>query len=327
MTFKLIDESVTNGGFWVKLAGIDLTQFEKNPIMYFQHIRPGDYENSGKDMILPIGSWQNIRQEGGAILADPVFDEADEFAQKIKAKVERGVLKMASAGLRPLSWDEDPNLAKPGQTYPTLVKSIMLEASIVDRGLNNNALRLYDDNMKEISLADAGIPILKKQNHKNKKEMDLKKIAKTLNLADDAGEDLILGAIQSLRDNKTSLEGEVQTLKDKVKAYEDAEAETRKAERDQLILKAVEDRKITAGQKEHFEKLFDADYESTKALLDSMPSVKRLADVDQKDEKRKDWSWKDYSQKDPAALQEMKDNDPENYKRLFKEEFGKEPNL
>jgi len=173
-TFILHDESVNTFGFWIKTEGINLAQLRKNPMMFFMHIRPGDEGNTGKDMILPIGKWENIRLEDGKILADANFDLNDPFAKSISDKVEGGFINMASLGVgKPWTMSADKIHLKEGQTRPTVIKCLAKEASIVDLGGNLNSLRLYDEAGQMITLSDAAgcaIPLIN-QNDTNKNEM------------------------------------------------------------------------------------------------------------------------------------------------------------
>lgn len=139
LTFILSDESINSYGTRILTAGIDLTLFKKNPIMLWMHSRAwrGD-----KDEVLPIGKWENIRIENGKLLADAVFDETDEFAKKIKSKVEQNILKMASIGINIIATSEDKNVIVQGQSRPTVIKCLITEASICDIGSNRNALRI-----------------------------------------------------------------------------------------------------------------------------------------------------------------------------------------
>ena len=60
-TFVVSDESVNSYGYTILTAGIDLSRFEKNPIMLLQH----DSKNI-------IGKWENVRIEDNKLLADAV---------------------------------------------------------------------------------------------------------------------------------------------------------------------------------------------------------------------------------------------------------------
>lgn len=77
-------------GFRVLTEGIDTTQYARNPILLWMHNRPF---RGTTDEVLPIGKVENLRIDGDNLIGTPVFDEKDEFAQKIKAKWESGILK------------------------------------------------------------------------------------------------------------------------------------------------------------------------------------------------------------------------------------------
>ncbi|MGV3588110.1 MAG: hypothetical protein ACO1OF_13980 [Adhaeribacter sp.] len=144
--FTLTSEAPNAYGFRVLTNGIDLSLFRSNPVMLWMHLRAA---SGHKNEVLPLGYWADIEINDGKITAVPVFDDKDAFAVSIYNKVENGTLRMASAGLMPLQWDEKAS-------SKALTKSILKEASIVDIGANPDALAvaLYDAQGKLINLAD-----------------------------------------------------------------------------------------------------------------------------------------------------------------------------
>ncbi len=343
-TFILSDESLNSFKFWLRTSGIRLKQFKKNPIMYFMHIRPGGYENRNKEMLLPIGYWENIRVENNQLLADPVFDESDEFAMTIKKKVENKVLRMASLGAKPIKWSENKNDLKPGQTRATLIECEAFEASIVDRGSNNSALRMSDDDTpgeiilynkdgEEIQLSEGGnIPVinLKKQNKMNENELN-----GLLKLADDANEierynaiKRVIGDNVTLKVDKENLTQQNEKLEqENVTLKADAKEQTNK-KIETLVDVAVIAKKFPADQKEKWIKLATNDYDTAKELIDAMPGVVSLNNglgETKKNDKYKDWTFADYQKKDPTTLALIRQHEPDKYNILFKEHFGKEP--
>lgn len=146
ITFILLDGSVTTYGFRVLVEGVDTSQFERNPVMFYHH----------KDYNLPIGTWSDIRKENGNLLADANFDydDPDPEVQRIIGKVERGIIKMASVSLRDPEASADDSYKIEGQTLPSIVKSRLREASIVAIGGNHNALKLYDQTDSLIDLSN-----------------------------------------------------------------------------------------------------------------------------------------------------------------------------
>jgi len=146
-TFILSNGRVNSNGFRVVTAGIDLSDFRKNPIMYWLHIYPSD-KDMGKNQLLPIGFWDDIKIDGDNLTAVPNFDGSDDFAMKIYHKVEHGTLRAASVSIEPLQLDENKSNWLPGQTSATYVRSKIDEASIVDKPSNPDALALsYGSNV------------------------------------------------------------------------------------------------------------------------------------------------------------------------------------
>jgi hypothetical protein len=283
-TFILHDESLNEHGFWMLTAGADLKQFKKNPIMLFNHNRPW---RDTEDTMLPIGHWDNIRLEGDQILADAVFD-ADEFAQKIAAKVESGTLRMASAGARPITTSSDAKYIKPGQRYETVLKWNMKEASIVDIGANNNAMALYDDKDNLITLADGPDNIPLPLITQTSIDTNMKELSKLLKLADGAGEQDFITAVQPVLNENVSLRAEVQkerdekkVLQDRLDAIELKDKEARTTEATTLVDAALKDGRLEETKEQTVKafwlKCFEADHEGAKAALAALPVKSKTA--------------------------------------------------
>lgn len=158
-TFILSDESINTYGFRVLTDGIDTTDFEKNPVMFFGHA----------SWDLPIGRWENIRKEGGKLLADAVFDSEDLYAQKIESKVRQGILRATSIGFDIINTSAEDEVLEQGQTRATVTSSSIFEASIVSVPANKNALRLRKKgNTIELAATEKDIsellPSLRNQN-------------------------------------------------------------------------------------------------------------------------------------------------------------------
>ncbi len=139
-SFILSDESINDRGYRILTNGINIERFKKNPVMLWMHRRDDGWDFT---QVLPIGKWENIRKEDGKLLADPVFDENDKFAQLIKSKVENDLIRACSAGINPVEFSSDPKDLEKGQTRATITKCEMYEASIVDLPSNKNTVRLF----------------------------------------------------------------------------------------------------------------------------------------------------------------------------------------
>lgn len=115
-----------------------------------------------------------------------------------------------------------------------------------------------------------------------------------------------------------SLEKELNDLK---KATNDEKAEN-------AVNAAIEAKKITAAQKDYFKKQLVANFDETKAVLDSMPAVVKLSAQTTttgtgKSEDRSTWTYADYQEKNPSALAELAKNDEAKFKELFEAHYGK----
>lgn len=191
LTFVLHDESVNTYGFRMLTSGANLEEFKKNPVMLLNH----------DDYSLPIGRWENIRVEGGKILADAVFDEGDARAAEVKRKVENDFIRMASIGAWPPEEKSDAyDLMLPGQTLPTVTRWTVREGSVVTIGANHNALVFYDRESKQIiDLNDKG-NLIRLIDHSNnpKKQLKMSVLTGVLKLQDSASEAEIVTAIQGI---------------------------------------------------------------------------------------------------------------------------------
>lgn len=150
------------------------------------------------------------------------------------------------------------------------------------------------------------------------KPLKMKKVISALGLPENATEDQVLEAVNNKaaagtpEDKKriADLEAEIKRIKDDVK---EKNAEN-------LVNSAIDSKKITVEQKDHFKKLALADYDSTKAILDGMKgfnSISSQVEAGKKDDPyaEKDFNW--LHKNAPEYLQNMKKEQPERYKTLF----------
>lgn len=141
-TFVVSDESVNKYGYRVLSSGIDMTEFKKNPVMFWNHQRSGDDLFSSRDR-LPVGKWENIRiDDQNRVLADAVIDMNDNLGKKLIQKVSDGFINASSIGIGVQEVSADELLMIEGQTRPTVTKSTLQEISIVDIPANSNAMKL-----------------------------------------------------------------------------------------------------------------------------------------------------------------------------------------
>lgn len=304
---RISNSSINCYGSRVLTSGVNIEQYQKNPVLLYMH-RRGEV----------IGLVRDIRIEGDDITGEPWFDEVSEESKLRKQQWEAGSLKMVSANFDILALSEEKEDLLPGQYRPTVTKSKLVEVSIVDIGGNDDALVLTHKG-QELKLAagedNPNLPLL--NTNQKEENMDFKAIALKLGLPETATEADILTAIGVALGYKT-------------------EAETLRQEKDALQLsaitqavdKAVSDKKITADKKGHFIELgksvgmetltltFDAMSASVKpsAIVNGGMALSVPAGGNKK--------WGDYSEQELITLRK---DQRDVYIQLFKQEYGIDP--
>lgn len=297
-TFVVSDESVNTYGFVVETDGIDLTQFEKNPVMLFEH-----------DPSKILGTWKNIRKENKQLLADTEFDMDDPEAVKIARKVEKGILKGASVGLIALEFKQKE---KEGKNIIVLSKSVLKEISLTALPANKNALRLYDADGVLLSAEEIRLALNRKFNLNNVNMKQL--LINLLGLQADANDSNILEAIKNMQN-------EIQHLRVKVKEYENKEKLRLSSEIKNLIDFAIRQGKIKEEQRIELQAMAEKDFESFSKFIEKLlitkpteyitQSIKQFSD-------REQWTFHDWRKKDPKGLLELKANEPDKYAEILK---------
>lgn len=308
--------SLNNRGFRVLSAGLDISQYLKNPILLWMHNRPWQ---GRKDEILPIGIAENLRIDGDKIIITPRFDEKDEFAVQIKNKYESGIIRMASIGINVIETSVDPAHLLPGQTRATVTKSKLFEISLVDIGENDDAIQLYHEG-QIINLAagesETLLPVVVDTNtdteiQNQNQTYTMKLIAVTLGLADNAPEAEILAKIQEIQNQAQQSE----TLR--------AEIETiRTAEIDREVQLAVTSKRITADKQAHFVDLGKkSGIEVLRTTLSMIPVAQKPNELISQSS-GKPTEFKTLNEVPAEQREELRSENPDEYKRLYKAEYG-----
>lgn len=315
LTFVLSDETVNRHDFRVLTEGIDVSHFERNPVMLWMHKRDNSYSSQN---MLPIGIWTNIRKENGQLLADAEFDEDDELAVKIRKKVEKGHIRMASAGLNPVEWSEDPKLMLQGQKWPTLVKSEIQEASLADIGSNRNALRLYKDG-SPLELSSLSEVLFEKP-----KQTSMKKVTDLLNLAADSTEDQIHDAVQAVVNRNQQLATDLSARDQKIAELNQQIADVNKQKVIDLVNNAIAEKRIDETMRQEYTELATDNFDRAQKIINSLPKVgsvtQQLAQGGDADIKNLSW---DQLHKE-GKLETLRAEKPDVFKALYKQKFGKE---
>lgn len=336
----ILSEQVNKYGFRALIDGVDLAQYERNPILLWMHYRAFGKKN---EVILPLGNVIELKVEtiegiGKCLTGLPVFDDTDEFAVSIYNKYENGTLRMGSAGLLPAEWSEDLDLIIPGQRGATLVRSILEEVSIADIGADNNALSiaLYDVNHNRIELSlnseNTVIPLIKiDKTEMEKIELTTAKAAALLGVAElktsEQFETKIMEVVQLAARQKTQIETLTREKSEAETKLEEAEKVQLAAKVETLVQGAVDARKITADEKPQYVQLAATNFETVEKLLGTKagnPTIqsqlegKRTTTIGLYANK----TWSDLDKE--GLLVKLKADDPNLFKDLFKQQFGKE---
>ncbi|MBR5899338.1 MAG: HK97 family phage prohead protease [Muribaculaceae bacterium] len=298
-------------GSRVLTDGGDLRQYERNPVLLFMHNRAFSREN------LPIGRMEGLRIDGDRLIGTPVFDLNDEFAKRIADKWENGFLRMLSAGIEIIETSSDASVMLPGQTRPTITKWKLVEVSVVDIGANDEALRLYDQAGAMLKLASGidneVLPLLKEREDNQliiKTTMN-KELLTLLGLQEGATDEQVLATVRGLKEKA-----------DKVEAMTLANITA-------IVDEAVTTKKITADKKDHFVNLGKAaGIDSLRETLSLMKPVQKPTEViverTENVEGKNDVTFAKLSEVPEAELPKMKEENPAEYARLYKAEYGVE---
>lgn len=306
----------------VLTSGIDLTQFQKNPLLLWMHRRSFDRD------AMPIGRIDNLRTDGDRLIGTPVFDQNDEFAKKIESKWENGFLRMASAGIEIIETSDAPEHLLQGQTRRTITRCRLEEVSIVDMGGNDEALQLYDRSGKVLKLAagedNDALPLLapekkddpsgtapddKDNNQTNKSTQSMnKEILQLLGLSETVTEQEAVGALRLLKEKA-----------DKVETLQLASITA-------VVDGAIAEKRITADKKEHFVNIGKAaGIDSLRTTLSLMQPVRKPTEVIHQTDAPRDDEPKTYAKLSdvPAdQLEKLREERPQDYERLYKAEYG-----
>jgi len=303
-TVRISNSRVNSYGFRLLTSGVDLTQYQKNPILLFNHNRPW---RGTVDEVLPIGKVENVRIEGDDIIGELVFDEKDEFARKIKQKWDDGIYRMVSIGATIIEMSNDPSVLLPGQTRETITRWRLDEVSVVDIGANDDAMALKYEDGNYVVLSNNKQPDFISKLKNNEKSM--KNIAMKLGLSADAEENSILQTIENLQ-------------KEIVQLKQNAEQANLQSI-ELVVKKAIEEKRILESQRNHFVELGKkVGIDDLKTTLDAIqPAIKPMDIIQRGGNQQLDASkkWNDYTD---AELIQLRQDNPEVYAQLYKKEFG-----
>lgn len=302
------DESVNCYGTWVKTDGVDISQFERNPVLLWMHWRG-----------VIIGCIKDIHKEDDKITGEPYFDEVREESKLAKQQWEKGTLKMASANLEVTETSDAPELIKPGQYRATVARSKLIETSMVDIGGNDNALPLilsYKGQELKLAAGEASdnLPLLTNNNNQRKK-MDYKAIALKLGLPETAEENEILSSIDVLNGYKSANQ-QLQQEKEQMQLASITEA----------VETAIGEKRILSEKKQHFIEVGKKiGLESLKLTFAAMTPMQKPMDLIHPNGGGSgsiSLDWKRLSDVPADKMEELRNDDKATYMKLYKAEYG-----
>nr|DAY06845.1 MAG TPA: prohead serine protease [Caudoviricetes sp.] len=303
---RISNDSLNSYKTRVLTSGMDVEQYNRNPVLLYMHER-GQV----------IGLVKDFKVEGDEITGELVFDEATELSRRCKKQWEFGSLKMVSVGIDIIEMSEAPEYLVPGQSSPTITKSKLFEVSLVDIGANDDAIVLRKDG-QYIELGKDGdtvLPLLHNKNNQKTKTMDQEKLALELGLPKDADEAAISAELARLK----AKGAEADSLRTECDTLRAARIET-------LVNAAVAEKKIGEDKKQQFLELGKKlGAEDLKATFDAMsPQVKLGSIVGNQGGAPSGGNaeYKKLSEVPTAELEKLRTENPAQYKKLFKAEYG-----
>lgn len=303
---RISNDSLNSYGFRVLTSGMDVSQYNRNPVLLYMHERGN-----------VVGYVKDLKVENNEVTGELMFDCASELSQRCKKQFEFGSLRMVSAGLDILETSEDASMLVQGQTRPTITKSKLFEVSVADVGANDDALVLHKDG-KQITLGrdgDCDLPLLNNNNKQKKtEEMDNKTIALQLGLPETATEAEISAKLTELNAVK---EQNASLMKEKDKLT--LESITN------LVTHAIADKRLEEKDKDQFVELGKkiGTEELEKTLKAMHPAVKLSSVIGHQGSTPTDEKKLTKLSDVPAEqIATLRSENLEEYTRLYKAEYG-----
>lgn len=305
---RISNDSLNSYGTRVLTAGMDTAQYQRNPVLLYMHERGN-----------VVGYVKDLKVENGEVTGELMFDGATELSKRCEKQFEFGSLRMVSAGLDIIETSEKKEVLAEGQTRPTITKSRLVEVSVADIGANDDAMVLYRDG-KAVTLGrdgDCPLPLIENNNNdkKEKEEMENKTIALKLGLPETATEAEITARLAELN----AAGNQNAALKQENEKLSLAAITT-------IVSKAVDEKRLPETSKEQFIELGKkiGVEELAKTLNVIQPRAKLSAIIGHQGgaPTGSDGSFKKLSEVPVAQLLTLKKENLDEYKRLYKAEYG-----
>lgn len=317
---RLTNDSLNSYGTRILTSGVDISQYEKNPVLLYMH-------NRG----IVIGIVENIEKTDKEITGELKFDEATELSRQCKQQYEFGSLRMVSVGIEMLEQSTDKDVVLQGQRFATITKSRLFEVSLVDIGANPDAIRLKHKG-KLLNLADGDIlPSVLKPINMDTENKELEQLSdETIRTAAGVVETEQAKQIDELTlayENKTieveQLQHRVSELEQQISTFKAVADAAENQMREMVVDKAIADGRITPDRKAHFLKLGKAlPLDDFLATIEACQPRITLASQIEGSSNQPRPTWDELDRK--GELLNLKQNNIAEFKQLYKERFGAE---
>ena len=306
---RITNDSLNSYGTRVLTSGMNIEQFSRNPVLLYQHCR-GQV----------IGYVKDIKVENNEVIGELMFDCASELSQRCKKQYEFGSLRMVSVGIDVLETSEAKEHLVQGQTRATITKSKLFEVSLVDIGANDDAIVLHKDGELITLSKDEKSSYLPLINNQILTKMEQKTLCLLLGLPETADEAAIKAAIEGLKAAKVQM----------------SKLETEKAtlELERLtsaVDKAISEKRIDATKKDQFVELGKkVGYQELQNVFAAMTPQTKLSAVlghQGMAPTSGEMNYKKLSDVPSSEILKLRSENPEEYKKLYKEEYGIECEL
>ncbi len=188
-------------------------------------------------------------------------------------------------------------------------------AAIVEPGNLGNCREVYDHFTQQ----------LLNLNNKTKTEIEMKKIALLLNLAENATEDVIATAIQNILDKNKLSASDLSKKDNEITDLKKQIAEANKAKVKNIIDNAITNKKFGEDMRQVYTDMANDNFERAEKVINSLTGVAPvIGDLGKSTlpEAEKNWTFKDYVKNNKAET--LKATNLERFKQLYKEEYKRD---
>lgn len=142
----------------------------------------------------------------------------------------------------------------------------------------------------------------KVENKTENKNMELSVLAVRLGLPSTASQAEVDAKLDQLQKDALKAQGLVQAQADREKAEKGEKIK-------KMLDKAEQEKRITADQRNNWEKMAESNYEAAKIAIEALKPIDAISSQIQPgttgSEKRNDWTYADYQEKDPKAFEKL----------------------